>query len=156
MCLSNMGKLHIAWLTMPLTLSMRMRHHHAISNIGWVWLSLTLFKSMLMKCWIRAGYALVCCPMEHQSCLYIRKWESCVCVLTSAASTIIPGLTCSQCHVFMTCWIRWVMHVHFLLSTCCLHIIRYASRRGTKIALLFSYSWVYMNMLSYHSVLLMC
>ena len=153
MCLSSLGQLHIVHLTMLLTLLMKTHHPHVISSTDLARTNLMLCRSTLIKCWKRAGYVLVYRPTVHQSCWYARKWESCVCVSTFAASTIRPSLTCSQYHVFMTYWINWVKHVYFLPSTCRLRTTRCASRRGMNIALLFLHRWVSMNMQSCLQVL---
>ena len=83
-CLSSLGLLHIVHLTMPLTLLMKMHYHHAISSTNLARTHLMLCRSTLMKCWKRGGYNLAYHPIVHQSCLYARKWERCICVSTSA------------------------------------------------------------------------
>ena len=153
MCLSSLGQLHIVHLTMPLTLSTKTHHPHAISNTDLARTNWMLCRSMWMKCWKRAGYVLVYRPTVRLYCLYVRRRASCICVSTSAASTIRPGLTCSQYHVFMTYQINSVKHVYFLPSTCRLRTTRCASRRGMNIALLFLHRWVSMNMQSCLQVL---
>ena len=151
--LSSLGQLHIVHLTMPLTSLMKMHHPHAISNTNLARTNWMLCRSMWMKCWKRAGYVLVYRPTVCLYCLYAKRRASCVCVLTFAVSTIRPGLTCSQYHVFMTYQINSVKHVYFLPSTCRLCTTRCASRRGMNIALLFLHRWVSMNMQSCLQVL---
>ena len=138
MCLSSLGQLHIVHLTMPLTLLMKMHRHHAIRSTNLALTNLMLCRSTLTKCWKRAGYIPACGPMVRRSCLYARKQEISVSVLTFAVSTVRAGFTCSQCHIFITYQINWVNHVYFLLLPCCLRTTRCISRRDVNITLLFS------------------